>query len=208
MYYHATLVPCRFDPIRSRIQPFSYVVFFLSFFNLILGGETLWTIWSGNAERERERKKIEGRIPRVEVSANICHSCAGIFASSHSSYPPFLVLRWACYHCTDRFLGWKIANRFGLAWISRGKDGDCIDFSIRDGFSYLERIINGPRFSAFPTTDRLVRSVKYSRNCFLPSFFSSPSSSCFFSNEIIPVQIILIYVTYSHLSLSRFTRKI
>lgn len=121
--------------------------------------------------RERERKKIEGRIPRVEVSANICHSCAGIFASSHSFYPPFLVLRWACYHCTDRFLGWKIANRFGLAWISRGKDGDCIDFSIRDGFSYLERIINGPRFSAFPTTDRLVRSVKYSRNCFLPFFF-------------------------------------
>lgn len=70
MYYHATLVPCRFDPIRSRIQPFSYVVFFLSFFNLILGGETLWTIWSGNAERERERKKsrveyLESKFPQI-----------------------------------------------------------------------------------------------------------------------------------------------
>lgn len=147
--------------------------------------------------REREKKNRGSNTSSRSFRKYLPFVCR----HSHSSYPPFLVLRWACYHCTDRFLGWKIANRFGLAWISRGKDGDCIDFSIRDGFSYLERIINGPRFSAFPTTDRLVRSVKYSRNCFLPSFFSSPSSSCFFSNEIIPVQIILIYVTYPFLVL-------
>lgn len=194
-------VSIRYD-LGYNLFPTSFF-FFLSLISFSM--EKRCERYEVETQRERERKKIEGRIPRVEVSANICHSCAGIFASSHSFYPPFLVLRWACYHCTDRFLGWKIANRFGLAWISRGKDGDCIDFSIRDGFSYLERIINGPRFSAFPTTDRLVRSVKYSRNCFLPFFF-------FFS-------FILLFLlkrnytrsNYSYLrnlSLSRFTRKI
>lgn len=99
--------------LRYNSLAFSYVVFpFFFFFLISFGGET---IWSGNGEKERERreKKKKWRVEyRVELSANICHSCAGIFASH--SYPSLSSLGLVTIPRIDSSDG-KLPT--GLAWL-------------------------------------------------------------------------------------------
>lgn len=165
-------------------------------------------------EREKEReKKIEGWIPSRTFRKYlpfVCRHFRELFLS-------FLVLPWACYHSTYRFFGWKIANRFGSAWLNFSGERWRLyrSFHSRRVFSYLgwKGLLMSRVFQASPTDkqwiDLLVKYVQC-RNYFLHvhlfihPYFSSNYYS--FWNNILFIPNNFILYTY-HLPLSRFMRK-
>lgn len=191
----------RFDRIdRDTIldTTFSYVVFFFFFFYLILGGETLWTIWSGNGEREKNRgSNTESNFPQIFAIRVPAFSRVTLILPC----PPLGLLPFhgsipRMENCQQVWLG---LNFSGQRWrLYRF-------FHSRRVFLFgLERIINEPRFSGFSTYRWIGLVVKYSVWKLFFIFFSS--SSYFFSNEIIFVfEVILICVIYLYLSLASFS---
>lgn len=99
--------------------------------------------WKG---REREKKsRVEYR---VELSANICHSCAGIFASY--SYPSLSSLGLVTIPRIDSSDGKLPTGLARLEFFGGKMEIVSIFLGSRRVFLFgLERIINEPRFSGF-----------------------------------------------------------
>lgn len=93
-----------------RILLYRACMFSISFCTRSLAPR-LWSFVETKKGKEGKGKRTIEEY-RVELSANICHSCAGIFATRFSPLPcPLLGL----LPFRGSIRRWKIANRFGLA---------------------------------------------------------------------------------------------
>lgn len=136
-------VSIRYD-LGYNLFPTSFF-FFLSLISFSV--EKRCERYEVETQRERERKKIEGRIPRVEVSANICHSCAGIVT------PPILhslssvgLVTIARIDSSDG----KLPT--GLAWLEfLGAKMEIVSiFPFETGFLIWKGLLMGPVFQLSP----------------------------------------------------------